>query len=57
MSKKKNKVAKITEEQYYAYIMGLRSHNGTPFTPDGEIIVPDAFTDDGEKEKEKPLGD
>ena len=39
MSKKKNKVPKITEEQYYAYIAGLKN-NAAPFSADGKIIIP-----------------
>ena len=42
MGKKKNKVAKITEEQYYAYIAGLKNDAALVDT-NGELIVPEPF--------------
>lgn len=39
---KKKKIAKITDEQYYAYIMGLRD-NAALFDSNGDVIVPDSF--------------
>lgn len=46
MGKKKNKIAKLTEEQYYAYIAGLKDDgaNGAAlFDSNGDIIVPSPF--------------
>ena len=48
---KKKKIAKLTDQQYYEYIMGLRD-NAALFCPDGEVIVPNEFKKDNE-EKDK----
>ncbi|MDE6585876.1 MAG: hypothetical protein K2K80_04275 [Clostridia bacterium] len=50
MSKKKNKVPKITEEEYYAYIAGLKN-DAALFNSDGKMIVPPPFisSSDGNK--------
>ncbi|MCH5148696.1 MAG: hypothetical protein J1G05_04975 [Clostridiales bacterium] len=42
---KKTKIKKLTDEQYYAYIMGLKN-NAALFDASGDVIVPDAFTKD-----------
>ena len=39
---KKNKIKKLTDEQYYAYIMGLRD-SAALFDANGDVIVPDVF--------------
>lgn len=49
---KKTKIKKLTDEQYYAYIMGLKN-NATLFDANGDVIVPDAFTND-EKDSDEP---
>lgn len=53
MGRKKNKIAKITEEQYYAYIAGLRE-NAALFSADGETVVPTPFK---REEDDKIQGD
>ncbi|MDE7082398.1 MAG: hypothetical protein K2O89_01680 [Clostridia bacterium] len=45
MGKKKNKIAKLTEEQYYAYIAGLKE-DAALFSADGKMIVPSPFKSD-----------
>lgn len=49
MVKKKNKIAKITEEQYFAYIAGLKNDGAALFDADGEMLIPREFTDDDNK--------
>ena len=39
---KKNKIRKLTDDQYYAYIMGLKD-NVALFDSNGDVIVPDVF--------------
>ena len=46
---KKTKIKKLTDEQYYAYIMGLKN-NAALFDANGDVIVPDAFTEDEKKD-------
>lgn len=51
MSKKKNKIPRLTDEQYNLYIAGLRNNETTneaaPFFDDeGNLIVPEQFTSD-----------
>ncbi len=46
MGKKKNKVQKLTEQEYYAYIAGLKNEEAAFFGPDGKLIIPDAFKSD-----------
>lgn len=48
---KKNKIRKLTDEQYLAYIAGLKN-DASLFSPTGELIVPDAFVKT-EKNEEK----
>lgn len=53
MGKKKNKVAKITEEEYYAYIAGLKTEIA-PVSAGGKLLVPDPFSraePDGRKDE------
>lgn len=42
MSKNKKKIRKLTDEQYNEYIAGLKN-TAALFSPDGSMIVPDAF--------------
>ncbi len=55
MGKKKNKVPKITEEEYYAYVSGLKNE-ASLFSADGKITVPSPLLIDKErKPKHKDL--
>lgn len=47
MGKKKNKIARLTEEQYYAYIAGLKD-DAALFDANGDMIVPAPFNSDNE---------
>lgn len=47
MGKKKNKVARITEEQYYAYIAGLKD-DAALFDAKGDMLIPSPFNADDE---------
>lgn len=49
---KKSKIKKLTDEQYYAYIMGLKN-NAALFDSNGDVVVPDVFKDT-EKEGDEP---
>ena len=42
MGKKKNKVLKITEEEYFAYVAGLKN-DAALFAADGKLLVPQPF--------------
>ncbi|MDE5943470.1 MAG: hypothetical protein K2H30_04595 [Clostridia bacterium] len=42
MGKKKNKIAKLTEEQYVAYIAGLKN-TAAIVNPDGSMLIPDGL--------------
>ena len=42
MGKKKNKIARLTEEQYYAYIAGLKN-DAALFDANGDMIVSAPF--------------
>ena len=44
MGKKKNKIAKLTEEQYVAYIAGLKN-TAAVVNPDGSLLIPDELKD------------
>lgn len=51
MSKKKNKIPRLTDEQYNLYIAGLRNNEtgneAAPFFDDeGNLIVPEQLTRD-----------
>ena len=48
MGKKKKKVAKLTEEQYNAYIASLKD-TAALFNADGEMFVPDSIRKEEEK--------
>lgn len=50
---KKNKIKRLTDEQYFAYIAGLKE-DAALFDADGEMLVPDAFC---REEAEKSQGD
>lgn len=41
----KKKIIKLSEEQYYQYIMGLKN-DAALFNADGEVVVPDEFKKD-----------
>ena len=46
MGKKKNKIAKLTEEQYYAYIAGLKDdgvNDAALFDSNGDMLIPSPF--------------
>lgn len=51
MGKKKNKIAKLTEEQYFAYIAGLKNEPAL-FDASGKMIVPTPFNRDKEERKQ-----
>lgn len=42
MGKKKNKIAKLTDEQYMKYIMSLKD-DAALYGADGEMYVPDGI--------------
>ena len=46
---KKKKVKRITDEQYLAYIAGLK-HDAALFDAKGEMLVPDTFTTEKKEE-------
>lgn len=54
MGKKKNKIAKLTKEQYFAYIAGLK-RDAALFDTNGDMLIPSSFkTEDIDKtDKEK----
>lgn len=41
----KKKIVKLSEEEYYRYIMGLKN-DAALFNADGDVIVPDEFKKD-----------
>ncbi|MDE6667215.1 MAG: hypothetical protein K2K38_02565 [Clostridia bacterium] len=47
MGKKKHRIARLTEEQYYAYIAGLKdddiNSSAALFDSNGDMIVPSPF--------------
>ncbi|MDE7453289.1 MAG: hypothetical protein K2N22_02655 [Clostridia bacterium] len=49
MGKKKNKIAKLTEEQYVAYIAGLKN-TAAIVNPDGSLLIPEQLKKDGKKQ-------
>ena len=49
---KKNKIKKITDEQYLQYIAGLKN-DAALFSADGEMLIPDTFGKKTESEEEK----
>lgn len=49
----KKKIVKLSEEEYYRYIMGLKN-DAVLFNADGEVLVPDSFKkNDNNKDKKK----
>ena len=48
MGKKKKKVAKLTEEQYNAYITSLKD-NAAAYNADGEMFIPPIIRKEEEK--------
>lgn len=48
MGKKKKKIARLTEEQYNAYIMSIKD-NAAAYNADGELIVPPVIRKEEEK--------
>ena len=48
---KKKKIAKLTEMQYYAYIMSLKD-DGALFDAKGEMLVPDDIKQEENNEKD-----
>lgn len=49
---KKNKIKKLTDDQYYAYIMGLKD-SAALFDSNGDVVVPDVF-ENSEKSSDEP---
>ena len=45
---KKKKIAKLTDQQYFEYIMSLKD-DAALFNADGEMLVPDEIKKDEEK--------
>lgn len=43
------KIAKITDEQYLAYIAGLKENAASLVDSDGQLLVPDAFVNEEEE--------
>lgn len=52
MGKKRKKIAKITEEQYIAYVAGLK--DGTvPCNSNGDLYIPEQFkAESGDKKRD-----
>ncbi len=50
MSKKKKKIAKLSEEQYAAYIMSLKD-DAPLYNGDGEMFVPPDIAPEKEKKE------
>ncbi len=53
---KKNKIRKLTDDQYYAYIMGLKD-SAALFDSNGDVVTPDIFESGKEENEDKPLGE
>lgn len=49
----KKKIKKLTDEQYYAYIAGLKD-TAALFNADGDMLVPDSFKNGGDGESHTP---
>ena len=49
---KKKKIAKLTERQYYEYIMSLKD-DAALYMPSGEMFVPEEIKKDDDKQDEK----
>lgn len=52
MGKKKNKINKISEEQYLQYIAGLKT-DAPLVNSNGDLLVPDIFKEGEEDKKDK----
>ncbi len=50
MGKKKNKITKISEEEYFAYIAGLKNDGAALFDSAGEMLIPTEFKSEETKE-------
>lgn len=50
MKKKRRKIAKLTDEQYIAYIMSLKD-DAPLYSADGNMVVPDSLKAEEEDEK------
>lgn len=48
---KKNKIKKLTDEQYLTYIAGLKS-DAAMFDADGDMLVPDVFSREENEDKQ-----
>ena len=49
---KKKKIAKLTDQQYFEYIMSLKD-DAALFNADGEMLVPDEIKKDENKKNDK----
>ena len=49
---KKKKIAKLTDQQYFAYIMSLKD-DAALFTANGEMLVPDEIKKDENTENDE----
>lgn len=49
---KKKKIRKLTDEQYLAYIAGLKN-DAALFDPKGNLLVPETFTKVKEEEENR----
>ena len=47
----KKKIVKLSEEEYYRYIMGLKN-DAVLFNADGDVVVPDEFKKDKNKKND-----
>ena len=52
MGKKKKRIAKLTEEQYFAYIAGLKN-DAALFDSNGDILIPSEYASDKSDEEKK----
>ena len=52
MGKKKNKIGKLTEEQYFAYIACLKNE-GAVFDNEGKMLIPSQFKSDDKENNNK----
>ncbi len=48
MAKKKKKIARLTEEQYNAYIMSIKD-DASAYNTDGKMVVPPSIRKEEEK--------
>lgn len=52
MGKKKKRIAKLTEEQYFAYIAGLKN-DAALFDANGNMLIPTEFKEENDQENEE----